>query len=131
MKYKYVPYQYTEYQYVLLYHNTPYFLEDGSPYSIMLYTRELYSHVIMQQDVGRTCNVGCTEICGFHPLKTIGKKTVDVATRGVKNSEENLDEDSPYVLVMVLLSSWLSLQFNDEVRSLCWTTTDGDDRSRL
>ncbi len=37
---------------------------------------------------------------GFNPLKTIGKKTVDVATRWVKNSEENLDEDSPYVLVM-------------------------------
>ena len=73
---------------------------------------------------------------GFHTLKTIGKKPVDVATRGVKNSEENLDEDSPYVLVMVLLFQWLrrsscSLQFNDEVRSLSWTTTDGDDRSRL
>jgi len=37
-------------------------------------------------------------------LKTIGKETVDVATRWVKNSEENVDEDSPYALVMVLLS---------------------------
>ena len=73
---------------------------------------------------------------GFHPLKTIGKIPVDVATRWVKNSEENLDEDSPYVLVMVLLSQWLrrsscSLQFNDEVRSFGWASTDGDDRSRL
>ena len=61
---------------------------------------------------------------GVHPLKTIGTKPVDVATRWIKNSVENLDEDSPYVLVMVLLSQWLrrsscSLQFDDEVRSLC------------
>ena len=62
----------------------------------MLYTLELYSHVTMQRDVGRTCNVDCT---GLHPLKTIGKKPVDVATRWVKKSEENLDDDSPYVLV--------------------------------
>ncbi len=65
---------------------------------------------------------------GFHPLKTIGKKILarvsncrltwnlsgasigsirlrlDVATRWVNNSEKNLDEDSPYVVVMVLLS---------------------------
>ena len=73
---------------------------------------------------------------GFHPLKTIGKKPVDVATRWVKNSEENLDEDSPYVLVMVLFSQWLrrsscSLQFNDEVPLFGWASTDGDDRSRL
>jgi len=90
----------------------------------------------MQRNVGRTCNVGCTEICGVSSTKNIGKKSVDVATRWVNNSEENLDEDFPYVLVMVLLSQWLtrsscSLQFNDEVRSLCWTTNDGDDRSRL
>ena len=34
-RYKYVPFQYTEYQYVLLCHNTPSFSEDGSPYSLM------------------------------------------------------------------------------------------------
>jgi hypothetical protein len=33
------------------------------------------------------------DLSGFHPLKTIRKKPVDVAT--------HLDEDSPYVLVMV------------------------------
>ena len=66
----------------------PSFSEDGSPYSSMLYNRELHSHVIMQRDVG-------TEICGVFPRK----KPVDVATRWVKNSDENLDEDSPYVLV--------------------------------
>ena len=53
---------------------------------------------------------------GFHPLKTIGEKPVDVATRWVNYG-------SPYVLVMILLSQWLrrssySLQFNNEVRSL-------------
>ena len=37
---------------------------------------------------------------GFHPLKTIGKKPVDVATPWVKNSEENLDKDSPHVLLV-------------------------------
>jgi hypothetical protein len=52
VRYKYVPYQYTEYQYVLLCHNTPSFSEDGSLYSTMLYTLELYSHVTMQRDVG-------------------------------------------------------------------------------
>ncbi len=90
----------------------------------------------MQRDVGRTCNIGCTEICGVSPTKNHREKPVDVATRWVKNSKENLGEDSPYVLVMVLFSQWLrrsscSLQFNIEVRSLCWTTTDDDDRSRL
>ena len=90
----------------------------------------------MQRDVGCTCNVGCMEICGVSPTKNHREKTIDVATHWVKNSEENLDEDSPYVLVMILLSQWLRrsscrLQFNDEVRSLSWTTTDGDDRSRL
>jgi len=42
----------------------------------------------MQRDVG-------TEICGV----SLRKKPVDVATRWVKNSDENQDEDSPYVLV--------------------------------
>ena len=40
----------------------------------MLYTRELYSHAIMQQDVGRTWNVGCTEICGVLPTKSNREK---------------------------------------------------------
>ena len=48
----------------------------------------------MQRDVGRTCNVGCTEICGVSPTKNHREKPVDVAPRGVKNSEEKLDEDS-------------------------------------
>jgi len=51
MRYKYVAYQYTEYQYVLLCHNTPIF---GGWFTILnnLYTLELYSHVTMQRDVG-------------------------------------------------------------------------------
>jgi hypothetical protein len=49
----------------------------------MLYTRELYSHVIMQRDVGRKCNVGCTEICGVSLTKIHREKIVDVATRNL------------------------------------------------
>ena len=48
---------------------------DGSPYSFMSYTRELYSHAIMQQDVGRTCNIGYTEICGVSPTKNHWEKS--------------------------------------------------------
>ena len=40
---------------------------------------------------------------GFQPLKTIGKKNVNVATRWVKNSEKNLDEDSPWLLLFFFL----------------------------
>jgi len=42
--------------------------------------------IIMQRDVGRTCNVGCTEICGVSPTKNHREKTVD---RWVINSEED------------------------------------------
>ena len=122
MRYKYVPYRYTEYQYVLLCHNTPSFSEDGSPYLLMSYTRELYSHVIMQRDVGRTCKIGYTEICGGSSTKNHWEKSRRRCDSLGKNFR---GKSSPYVLVMVLLSQWLrrsscSLQFDDEVRSLCW-----------
>ena len=29
----------------------------------------------MQRDVGRTCNVGCTEVCGVSPTKNHREKT--------------------------------------------------------
>jgi len=54
--------------------------------------------MLIELDVDRTWNVGCTEICGVSPTKNHREKTVDVAT---------LDEDSPYVLVMVLPSPCL------------------------
>ena len=53
------------------------------------------------------CNVGCMEICGVLPTKNHREKNFYVATRWVNNFEENLNDDSPYVLVMVLFSPWL------------------------
>ena len=85
----------------------------------MLYTLELCSHIIMQRDVGRTCNVGCTEICGVSPTKNHREKTVD---RWVINSEEDYGSSLSMAQEVILTKF---------VRSLCWSTTDGDDRSRL
>jgi len=86
-RYNYVPYQYTEYMYVLLHDNTP-------P------IRRKFHHKKIQWDVGCAWNVDCVKICEVHPPETIGKKTVDVATRWVKKSEEIFS----CVLLIVLLS---------------------------
>ena len=60
----------------------------------MLYVRELCNTMSnVDSDVHE---VGCTEICGVSPLKTNREKV----PCGAKNSEENLEKDSPYVLLV-------------------------------
>ena len=60
----------------------------------MLYVREVCDTMSNVDSVMH--EVGCTEICGFHPLKTNREKD----PCGAKNSEENLENDSPYVLLV-------------------------------
>ena len=60
----------------------------------MLYVRELCNTMSNVDSVMR--EVGCTEVCGVSPTKNqSGKRPL----RG-KNSEENLEKDSPYVLLV-------------------------------
>ena len=72
----------------------PLFLEDGPPDSTMLYVREVCD---MMSNVDSVMHeVGCTEICGVSPTKNQSGKD----PCGAKNSEENLENDSPYVLLV-------------------------------
>ena len=61
----------------------PLFLEDDPPDSTMLYVREVCDTMSNVDSVMH--EVGCTEICA-------------TKNQSVKNSEENLEKDSPYVL---------------------------------
>jgi hypothetical protein len=60
----------------------------------MLYVRELCYTMSNEDSVVH--EVGCTEVCGVSPTKNqSGKRPL----RG-KKSEENLEKDSPYVLLV-------------------------------
>ena len=72
----------------------PFFLEDGPPDSNMLYVHEVCDTMSNVDSVMH--EVGCTDICGVSPTKNQSGKTLV----GQKNSEENLEKDSPYVLLV-------------------------------
>ena len=72
----------------------PLLLEDGPPDSTMLYVREVCDTMSNVDSVMH--EVGCTKICGVSPTKNQSGKTLV----GQKNSEENLEKDSRYVLLV-------------------------------